>query len=31
MLPQATQTENRSFIKYLLNLINDSITQSLEK
>jgi hypothetical protein len=31
MLPQATQTENRSFIKYLLNLINESITNSLEK
>jgi len=30
MLPMATQTENRSFIKYLLNLINESITQQLE-
>ena len=31
MLPQATQTENRSFIKYLLNLINEAITQQLER
>lgn len=30
MLEQTTQTENRSFIKYLLHLINETITAQLE-
>jgi|688.fasta_scaffold356430_1 hypothetical protein len=30
MIPQQTQTENRSFIKYLLNLINEAMTHQLD-
>ena len=30
MLPQQTQTENRSFIKHLLTLINEAIMRQLE-
>ena len=29
-LPQSTQTENRSFIKYLLTLINEAIMRRIE-
>ena len=31
MLPQSTQTENRSFIKYLLRLINETMVKNLEE
>jgi hypothetical protein len=30
MIPEATQTENRSFLKYLFELINEAMTIKLE-